>query len=102
LETYLRCVVSSTPRQWVKWLSLAKIWYNSSYHTSLKCSPFKALYGWDPSFGTTPVLAEAKNESVRNVLLERQRFLDLLKQNLARAKNKMKLVADAKRSARTF
>jgi hypothetical protein len=54
--------VSSTPRKWVKWLSLAEIWYNSSFHTTLKCSPFKALYGWDPSFGTTLVLAEAEND----------------------------------------
>jgi hypothetical protein len=48
------------------------------------------------------VLPEAQDESVRNVLIERQRFLDLLKQNLARAQNKMKVAADAKRSARSF
>jgi hypothetical protein len=79
LETYLKCAVSSTPRQWVKWMSLAEICYNSSYHTTLKCSPFKALYGWDPSFGRILVMAEAENEIVKNVLLERQNFLELLK-----------------------
>jgi hypothetical protein len=34
--------------------------------------------------------------------LERQQLLDLLKQNLARAQNKMKLQADTKRSDKSF
>jgi hypothetical protein len=40
--------------------------------------------------------------TAKDVLLEWQRFIELLKQNLARAQNKMKLAANAKRSARTF
>jgi hypothetical protein len=35
-------------------------------------------------------------------LLERQQFLDLLKQNFARAQNKMKVAIDTKRSAHNF
>jgi hypothetical protein len=72
LETYLRCAISSTPKQWLKWLSLAELWYNSSYHTSFKCSPFKALYGMDPSFGSAPVLSDTDNEAVQTSLLERR------------------------------
>jgi hypothetical protein len=66
------------------------------------CSPFKALYGIEPSFGAAPTLADAENESVRDNLLEGQKFLEMLKLNLTRAQNKMKIVADAKRSPRTF
>ena len=33
LEGYLHCFVSDKQTQWVKWLSLAKWWYNTSFHT---------------------------------------------------------------------
>jgi hypothetical protein len=79
LETYLRCAVSSTPKPWLKWLPLAELWYNSSYHTSLKCSPFKALYEMDPSFGSVPVLSDTDSNAVQTSLFERQQFLELLK-----------------------
>ena len=49
LEMYLRCAVHNTPTLWKQWLPLAELWYNSSFHTSLGCSPFKALYGHEPN-----------------------------------------------------
>jgi hypothetical protein len=102
LEAYLRCAVSSTPKQWLKWLPLAEIWYNSSYHSSLHCPPFKALYGTEPSFGATPIMSNAKNDLVKATLLERQQFLELLKQHLSQEQNRMKATADAKWSDRIF
>jgi hypothetical protein len=47
LEMYLRCVVYDSPKKWKSWLSLAELWYNTSYHTALGCTPFKALHGYD-------------------------------------------------------
>ena len=48
LEGYLSCFVSNKQAQWVKWLPLAEWWYNTSFHTAAKMTPFMALYGYHP------------------------------------------------------
>ena len=48
LEGYLHCVVSDKQTQWVKWLPLVEWWYNTSFHTTEKITPFMALYGYHP------------------------------------------------------
>lgn len=48
LEIYLRCMASAEPKKWLSWLPLAEFWYNSTYHTAIKRSPFQALYGFPP------------------------------------------------------
>jgi hypothetical protein len=42
------------------------------------------------------------NEAVAVTLVERSNFSELLKEQLARAQNKMKMDADKKRSSRQF
>lgn len=48
LEMYLRCMVFKQPRQWSKWNNLAEWRYNTTLHTSIKMTPFEALYGIQP------------------------------------------------------
>ena len=48
LEGYLCCFVYDKPTQWVKWLPLAEWWYNTSFHTAAKMTPFMVLYGYYP------------------------------------------------------
>lgn len=51
LEQYLRCMAGHKQSQWAKWLPSAKFWYNTSYHSAIKMSPFQALYGYStPQF----------------------------------------------------
>jgi hypothetical protein len=99
---FLRCSVQATPKQWVKWLSLAELWYNTSYHSALQCSPFKVLYGVDPSPDLFPTLRLSEHPDVALVLKERQMFTELLKDQLAKAQNRMKLYADSNHTKRSF
>ena len=48
LETYLRCFASEKQHQWAQWLPLAEWWYNTTYHTATRMTPFEAVYGQKP------------------------------------------------------
>lgn len=48
LETYLRCMTGHKPKEWCKLIPLAEFWYNTTHHSTIGMSPFKALYDYDP------------------------------------------------------
>ena len=48
LETYLHCFTSEQQHQWEKWLPLVEWWYNTSYHTTSKMTPYEVVYGQPP------------------------------------------------------
>lgn len=83
LEMYLRCVVQDSPKEWKSWLSLAELWYNSSFHTALGCSPFKALYGHDASLGLVAGLYDHEQSPASYVVQDREAHLERLKQHLS-------------------
>lgn len=102
LEMFLRCTVQDNPKSWTSHLPLAEFWYNSSVHSSLGCSPFKALYGHEPDMGALPDMSQAEESPVTDILTERAAQLTVLKENLARAQNRMKRNADKKRVEKEF
>ena len=61
LETYLRCYASERPRTWGQYLAWAEYSYNTSFHSAILMSPFKAVYGRDP-----PVLMNYESGSTNN------------------------------------
>lgn len=81
---------------------MAELWYNSSFHSSLKCSPFKALYGYDARVGAITTIPEQASSSVSEFATTRQLHLDSLKAHLSTAQNRMKLQADKHRVDRQF
>jgi hypothetical protein len=87
-----------TQKHGKSWLSLAELWYNSSYHTSLGCSPFKALYGVEANMGIAPVLQQDTPQSVAELVEHRELHLKSLKKHLELAQNRMKVMTDRKRS----
>jgi hypothetical protein len=102
LEQYLRCAVQDSPKQWRKWLAMAEFWYNSSYHTAIGCSPFKALYNTEPNFGAFPNLTVADGSPAMEEVEDFQQHNTLLRDKLLQAQRRMKSQADRKRSERVF
>ena len=68
LEGYLRCFVSDKQTEWVKWLTLAEWWYNTSFHMASKMSPFMELYGYQPQSITSPLKGHSKVQVVEDHL----------------------------------
>ena len=88
--------------QWVKWLPLAEWWYNTSFHTVAKMTPFMALYGYHPPSITSSLTENSKVQVVEDDIEHQQKVLQLLKDNLNLAQNPMKQRADQHRSERIF
>ncbi|RVW67108.1 Retrovirus-related Pol polyprotein from transposon 17.6 [Vitis vinifera] len=102
IETYLRCMAGDNPGQWANWISLAEFWYNTSYHSSLKMSPFEALYGYAPPLQIPYFPKDSNVEAVDRVLNERESWLQLLKHHISKAQQRMKIQADKNRFDREF
>jgi hypothetical protein len=81
---------------------LAKFWYNTSYHSSLGCTPFKVLYGYDPVVAAAPLLPPMDTKSIHDLLVDRNLHIALIKQHLAAAQNRIKLHVDKNRTDREF
>ncbi|XP_044476613.1 uncharacterized protein LOC123204119 [Mangifera indica] len=97
LETYLRCFCSQQPKDWVKWITWAEYWYNTTFHSSLGMTPFKALYGRDPPTLFRWGSEASKIDEVGAFLQQRDAILLELKQQLHKAQDRMKRQADLKR-----
>jgi hypothetical protein len=48
LEQYLRCVILEKKCNWTDILPWAEWWYNATYQSAIKMTPFQALYGMPP------------------------------------------------------
>lgn len=76
---------------------LAELWYNSSFHTALGCSPFKALYAYEPNLCLVPATPDDVSFPVQDMVQQRELHLQSLRQHLLDAQNRMKMYADKKR-----
>ncbi len=102
LETYLRCLCFQRPRTWHKWITHAEWWYNTAFHSALGATPFQALYGQAPPNYLTANLEVGASEGVQEWGREREEVMKELRENLLKAQNRMKQVADKHRIDREF
>lgn len=97
LEQYLRAMTGSRPQQWFDLLSWAEFCYNTSYHSSIRMSPFQALYGRPPPVIPRYVPGSTTLEALDEMLLERDNLLSELKESLRVAQQRMEQKANKKR-----
>jgi len=102
LETYLRCFCSDSPHTWATQLPLAEWWYNTTYHFTLKCTPYEVLYGQKPPIHLPYLAGESSNDMVDRSLVAREAVIALLKFHLARAQQSRRNKANKHRSDRQF
>jgi RNase H-like domain found in reverse transcriptase/Reverse transcriptase (RNA-dependent DNA polymerase)/Integrase zinc binding domain/Chromo (CHRromatin Organisation MOdifier) domain/Retroviral aspartyl protease len=93
LEQYLRCFVSYQQTDWNSFLPMAEFTYNNTFQTTIRNTPFRANFGFDPRFSAislpVPVNlnAETRVESLVQIQVD-------LKQFMSQAQLKYKEMAD--------
>ncbi|KAL8102890.1 hypothetical protein AgCh_027424 [Apium graveolens] len=88
IEMYLRCTTRQKPKQWSKCLSMAEWWYNTSHHSAIGMSPYKALYNQQPPSMNFPTPA-TKVMAVDEFLKEMMEVQRLVKENLVKVQERM-------------
>ncbi|XP_047314082.1 uncharacterized protein LOC124917827 [Impatiens glandulifera] len=89
-------MAGQNPKSWVTWLSLAKWWYNTNFHSTTLSSLYEIVYGQPSSLNYPYLVGESKVEAVDRSLSTREESLKMLKFHLQRAQNRMKQQADKK------
>jgi len=102
LQTYLRCFACDDPKRWVNYLHLAEFWYNSSYQSAIRMTPFEALYGRSPPSIATYISGSSQIAAVDDSLTKRTQMLKVIRTNLAKAQQRMKSLSNAHRQDHQF
>ncbi|GJT97739.1 integrase [Tanacetum coccineum] len=83
-------------------IALVEYWYNTSYYTAINNTPFQVVNRQPPPAHITYSHGESPLETVDRSLTAREAVIDLLKFHLKRDQNRMKVVADQRRTTREF
>jgi len=91
---YLRCMTGDRPRQWVRWLPWAEYIYNTAFHTVLKDTPFRVVYGRDPPSLRSYDHGEIRVAAVAQHMAERDAFIEEIRLRLEQAQAVTKATYD--------
>ena len=85
LEQYLCAFTQDKPQSWVSLLAWAEFCHNSYYHSSIRMSPFEALFGRKPPTIPAYVLGCTSIQALDEILIERDALLCSLRDHLQHA-----------------
>jgi transposase InsO family protein len=102
ITMYLRCLTGDRPKQWVRWLPWAEYCYNTSFHTALRDTPFRIVYGRDPPSLRSYEAGDARIPAVEHLLTDRDAFLQDVHDRLLQAQQRDKLYYDNKHREVSF
>lgn len=88
--------------EWQIWLTRARFWHNTTWKSSTGFTPYKVVYGRAPPSLLHYVPNTARVEAVEDSLYDRDRMGKILKDQLTRARDCMKVFADRHRIERHF
>ncbi|GJS49776.1 putative reverse transcriptase domain-containing protein [Tanacetum coccineum] len=102
LEDMLKVCVIDFGGSWDVHIPLAEFSYNNSYHSSIRCAPFKALYG--RKYRSPVLWAEIGEGSLigPELVLEITDKVVLIKEKLKAARDRQKSYADKRRKPLKF
>jgi hypothetical protein len=94
--------VAGQQKAWARWLHLGEYCYNTTQHTSIGMSSFRALYSYDPLSFVEISFGDSRAPMVQDWIQKSQDILKELKDHLQRAHNQQKVQADKHRVDHTF
>lgn len=102
LEHFLRCFVANKPSSWSSLIHWAEWWYNTTHHSTIKMTPFQALYGTPPPSVSMYLPGSTAVHAVDVTLRDRDALLRTLRSHMTLAQNRMKQHSDQHRTEREF
>lgn len=90
IAMYLRCITGDRPRAWLEWLPWAEYCYNTSYHSTLRTTPFEVVYERPPPALLPYTTGSVSTETVDVLLRDRDAFLSDVHDHLLQAQEYVK------------
>jgi hypothetical protein len=87
-------------KKWADWIPATELWYNTSYRTAIKMSPFEALYEYKPPLILQLSIPCNVSAEAQVTLADRDHMIQTLQRNLLQAQQRMKKYADNNRTER--
>lgn len=89
------------PKELFSWLPLAEFWYNTNFHLAIQTTQFQAAYRHAPPIHLPYLVGTSTVDSIDRSLAAREKLLHDLKNNLSKAQQGIKQLADSHRIERS-